>query len=247
MSVRGLPTMVVVLLAMGRGAVGGAQEPKVDSLRRDSAHVRQCVDCMMLVFPAAALGLAAPSAFLSFIDSTATPSRRQYGKTHLAAYLTGGPVASQNPDLGWTHGQNIEVLAYGVLMDVRLEQFYLFPQHLGYVTSHLGFIMTSEYGLAGGITFGYRGVRGPPVIGRQEGVEITLPLIWSRGDAWWRFESFYVGNTHGTNWNYRVQGEWPLGGTRYVAGVKAETMALPIRDRSDVSWVTLTALLGIHR
>src|SRR3954470_4606793 len=172
MSVRGIPTTVLVLLVMGRGALGGAQEPKSDSLRRDSVHVRQCVDCMMLVFPAAALGLAAPSSFLSFIDSTTTPSRREYGNTHLAAYLTGGPVASQNPDLGCTHGQNIEVLAYSVLVDVRVERYYLFPQHLGYVTSHLGFIMPSEYGLAGGITFGYRGVRGPPVIGRQEGIEI---------------------------------------------------------------------------
>ena len=246
MSVRDLPAAILVSLAMG-GALAGAQEPKVDSLRRDSVPVRQCVDCMMLIFPAAALGLVAPSAFLSIIDSTTTPRQREYGNTHLAAYLTGGPVASQNPDLGWTHGQNIEVLAYGVLADVRLEQYYLFPQHLGYVTSHLGFILPSQHGLAGGITFGYRGVHGPPIIGRQEGMEITLPLIWSRGDAWWRFESYYVGSTRGTNWNYRVQGEWPLGATRYVAGVKAETMALAIRDRSDVAWVTLTAVLGIHR
>ncbi|HKW11779.1 MAG TPA: hypothetical protein VJO33_15435, partial [Gemmatimonadaceae bacterium] len=223
------------------------QEPRADSLRHDSAHVRQCVDCMMLIFPVAALGLAAPSAFLSFFDSAPTPARREYGNTHLAVYVSGGPVASQNPDLGWTHSQNVELLAHGVVADARLEQYYLFPQHLRYVTSHLGFILPSEHGLSGGMTFGYRGVHGPPIIGRQQGIEITLPLIWSRGDAWWRLESYYVGSTRGTNWNYRVQGEWPLGRTRYVAGVKAETIALPIRDRSDISWVTLTAVLGVHR
>jgi hypothetical protein len=28
--------------------------------------------------------------------------------------------------------------------------------------------------------------------------------------------------------------------------VKAETMSLPIRDRSDVAWVTLAAVVGVH-
>lgn len=209
---------------------------------------RQCVDCGMLIFPAAALFLAAPSMYVSFGDSSPPPpARTEFGARHLSFYLTGGPVASQNPDLGWTYSENIELLAHGLYADGRLEQFYLLPQHLGYESGHIGFIIPSTHRLSGGLAVGYRGVRGPSIVGRQEGVEIALPLVWSTGDRWWRFESYYVASSHGTNWNYRVQGEWPIRRTRYVAGVKAETMSLPIRDRSDVAWVTLTAVIGVHR
>ena len=241
-----MSALMLVAQSVGEQA-GGQSPPRSDSLSKDSAHVRQCEECMMIIFPIAALFLAAPSAFLSFIDSAPPTGRAEFPTNHIALYLTGGPVATQNPDLGWTYGQAIEILTHGVAADARLEQFYLFPQHLGYTSAHLGFVVASAHGLSGGMGVGYRGVRGPPVIGRQEGVEIALPLIWSRGGQWWRFESFYVANTRGTNWNYRVQGEWPFGHSRYVAGVKAETMSLPIRDRSDVAWVTLTAVVGVHR
>jgi hypothetical protein len=217
------------------------------SIQRDSLSRRGCIDCGMLILPAAALFLAAPSMYLAFTDSSGPPpSRTEFGANHLSFYLAGGPVASQNPDLGWTYGAQIELLTRGFYSDGRLEQFYLIPQHLGYATAHVGFIVPSEHRLSGGVALGYRGVRGPAILGRQHGVEIALPLVWSTGDRWWRFESYYVASTHGTNWNYRVQGEWPFRHSRYVAGVKAETMSLPIRDRSDVAWVTLAAVVGVH-
>ena len=201
----------------------------------------------MLMIPVGAILLAAPSIALSFFDSTPAPSRGEYPNHHVALYLTGGPVASQNPDLGWTHGEEIELVTHHVYADGRLEQYYLLPQHLGYATGHIGFVLESEHRLSGGMGVGYRGVHGPPVDGKQQGLEVALPLVWSSGDRWWRFESFYVLTTHGSTWNYRVQGEWPLRRSRYVAGVKAETIALPISDRSNISWVTLTAVVGVHR
>lgn len=157
--------------------------PKGDSLLNDSTRRIGCVDCGMLIFPAAALLLAAPSMYVSFADSIPPPGRNEFARNHLALYLTGGPVASQNPDLGWTHGESIELLSHGVYADGRFEQFYLFPQHLGYATGHLGFIVPSAHRLSGGLAVGYRGVRGPPILGRQEGVEVALPLVWSTGDA----------------------------------------------------------------
>lgn len=202
---------------------------------------------MMMIFPAGALMLVAPSAFIAFFDSTPAPPRLEYPSNHVAMYLSGGTVGSQNPSSGWTYGESVEILARGLYVDGRLEQYFLQPQHVGYATAHAGFILPSMHHLAGGVLVGYRAVRGPAVNGREQGVEVALPLVWSTGDRWWRFESFYVGNTHGTNWNYRVQGEWPLRRSRYVAGVKAETMTLPIRDRSNISWLTLTAVIGVHR
>lgn len=218
-----------------------------DSSAADSARRIQCADCMMLIFPAGALFLAAPSTYVTFADSAAPPpAQTEFGASHVAAYLAGGPVGWEGPDVGWTQSAQIEVLAHELYVDGRLEQFELPPQHLGYATAHLGVIVPSTHRLSGGVAVGYRGVRGPLIDGRQQGVEVALPLVWSTGDRWWRFESYYVVSAHGTNWNYRVQGEWPIRHSRYVAGVKAEGMALPIRDRTTLSWFTLGAVIGVH-
>jgi hypothetical protein len=69
-----LITAALVLIAQSVAEqASGQAPPRSDSLRQDSAHVRQCEGCMMIIFPAAALFLAAPSAFLSFIDSAPPP------------------------------------------------------------------------------------------------------------------------------------------------------------------------------
>lgn len=201
----------------------------------------------MLIFPLAAVGLAAPAAF-TFGATSFAPSGEPSGfwRGHVAAYVTGGPVFTQNDDLGWTHTESVEALARGAYAELRLEHYYLFPQHVQYGLARVGYLARPAPTVSGGVTIGYRGVRGPPIEGRQQGVEIAFPLLIDLGTRWWRFEPYYVASAQGVRWNYRIEGEWPIPGRPVVAGWRADAMSLRFRDRTRVDWFTIAAVVGIR-
>lgn len=224
---------------------------RADSSRRatrpDSTRVVQCPDCLMLIFPAAAVWLAAPSVYLfGRIAPEAPAPLTTFWTRHAALYLTGGPTATQNPDLGWTHTEGLELLAHGAYMELRGEHYYLFPQHIQYALARVGWFAHPTATASGGLTVGYRGTRGPPIEGRQQGVELAFPVVIDLGSRWWRFEPYYVASLHQTTWNYRIEAEWPIPRRSELAGFRIDAMSLPIRNTTRIAWVTIAAVIGVH-
>lgn len=245
------------LLAFAFASAAGAQTPRtapVDSTRADTARCRCAtrdtlphrgpVDSPLLLFGMVAL--AAPPLFLMATDSAgASAVPFAFLRHHVALMLSGGPVFSQNQDLGWTHAENLQARLGGIYADARLEHYYLFPQNIRYEIARLGYLLRT-HSAAGGITIGYRGAYGPPIEGRQQGLEVGLPFLVGDADRPYLLESYYVMTSPITTWNYRLEHDWPVRGRPLTLGWRAEAMSFPLARGRRIAWFTMATVIGLR-
>lgn len=245
-----------LLFALAFAGVASAQRPATapaDSTRTDTARCRCAtrdtlrrhpVDSPLMLFGMVAL--AAPPLLLMGIDSAgASAGPFTFMRHHAAAFLSGGPVFSQNQDLGWTHAEIVETRFGGVYAQARLEHYYLFPQNIRYEVAHIGYLWRT-HAAAGGVTVGYRRAAGPPIEGRQQGIEVGLPLVVGDGDRPYLIESYYVATSPVTTWNYRLEHDWPVRGRPLTLGWRAEAMSFPLARGRRIAWFTLATVIGLR-
>ena len=213
---------------------------------RDTAPVGPDSPILYGLALAVTAALAAPSAYaLLPLDSTrdtVPPSSRP----RLSAWASVGTAFSHNPDVGFTHSENARLAVGNFRADLGVASFHLVPQRIEYLTGRIGWLGRQGCHAAGGVMIGYRGMRGPPILGRQQGVEIGLPLVISTRRVRWRLESYYVVSRRETDWNFRLEADrlqrdrMPL-----FTGLKLELMSLPIGKAGGVRWGTFGAVIGL--
>src|SRR6185369_8094890 len=189
--------LALAALLLGSASPALSQSTPKDTASRDSTRaVRDsrrynCPDCGMLAFGAAvgyiAGFLASPSLYLTHGGAALPKPTKPLDAPPLSVYITGGPVASQNEDLGWSHAEAVELIARGFYADLRYEQYWLLPQHVLYGVARVGYLARPLPGAYGGVVVGYRGARGQPIEGRQQGIEVGFPLFLGLGAGRWRF------------------------------------------------------------
>jgi len=187
----------------------------------------------------------APAAILYFADipERPEPSRLPCWRDHASIYVAGGRGATPDDESldHWAGSASFEVLRRGFIAEARVEHFRV-PEYLQYRTARVGRLSHPLPVIAGGVTIGYREVRGPRA---HDGLEIGFPFIAGHRAWWMRFETAYVLSTRQSSWNYRLQSEWLLGRGPFIVGFAAELQAWEIRRRGRLSPGTLAVLLGM--
>jgi hypothetical protein len=133
----------------------------VDSIRRSSARYKGHHALQGALYAV----VLAPAGILYFIETPprAEPSRLGFWKDHASLYLAGAVADFDADSLGVQIGAgsaSVEVLMGGFLAEARLEHFHV-PEPLRYATLRVGRLSHPRPEVAGGVTLGYRHVRGP--------------------------------------------------------------------------------------
>ncbi len=188
----------------------------------------------------------APAGILYFIETPvrAEPSRLGFWKDHVSLYLAGGDASSSADSVAplqtLAGSASVEVLKGGFLIEARLEHFRV-PEPLRYTTVRVGRLSHPRPEVAGGVTLGYRHVRGPRA---HDGLEIGFPFIAGGPGGWVRMEAAYVVSLKQSSWNYRLQWERLLGRGPFFVGANLELKAGEIRRRGELSHGVLGILFG---
>jgi hypothetical protein len=261
--IRWAARLAPLLLAGALGLVPGqpiraqAARPATDSARRDSLpkdsvaadsvrrgstrykghHAIQGVLYALVI---------APAGILSFIETPARaePSRLGFWKDHVSLYFTAGDVASSSDSVASLATRvgtaSVEVLKRGFLAEARFEYFEV-PAPLRYATLRFGRLSHPIPSVAGGVTLGYRHVRGPRP---HDGLEIGFPFIAGGPGGWVRMEAAYVVSLRQSSWNYRLQWERLLGRGPFFVGANLDLKAWEIRRRGELSHGVVGILVG---
>jgi hypothetical protein len=182
------------------------------------------------------LGVAPSSLLLSPKLTNPGEGTLAFAQSHVVAYTTVG--INYDDRNGWLHTQHVEVVRNGAYGELEVEQFYI-HQFYRTETVRLGYLWHPKSPLAGGVTLGYRYATADSL---QRGAEVGFPLAMGSDEAWLRFEPTYVVSARdGVCWNYRLQGEIPIGKTPYFSGFNFEAKAL---GRGDLQAIPITLLFG---
>ena len=212
-----------------------------DSVRADSTRVLNQHGMLAALYAV----LIAPASLLYIAETPARaePSRLGFWKNHTSLYLAGAVADFDADSLGVEIGAgsaSVEVLVAGFLAEARLERFQ-YPEPLRYTTVRVGRLSHPFPEMAGGVTLGYRHVRGPRP---HDGLEIGLPFVAGGPGGWVRFETAYVISLRQSSWNYRLQWERLLGRGPFFVGANLELKAWQIRRRGELSHGVLGILFG---
>jgi hypothetical protein len=157
----------------------------------------------------------------------------------------GGPAHAQTPPPAKDPAGRDSLPTDSVLVDsVRCVRTRYQGQHglQGVLYALLAGRLTHPHpALAGGVTLGYRAVRGPRA---HDGLEVAFPFVGGGLRGWVRAEAAYVVSLKQSSWNYRLQGERLLGRWPVFAGFCVDLKAWEIRRRGKLSHGTLAVLLG---
>ena len=177
------------------------------------------------------------------------PIRLGFWRDHASLSVAAGYAAgSRNPPLAgfesWTGAMSVEALVGRTFLEARLEQFRV-PESMQYRTVRVGRFARPYPSVVGGVTLGYRDVRGPRP--RHRGVEVGFPFVAGRPDWWVRLESDYVMSLHQSTWSYRVQYERLIAGGPFFAGAGVEFKTWEIRRQGELSHSLASIVLGTTR
>jgi hypothetical protein len=213
-----------------------------DSLRRDSTRVQHPHGMLAALY----MLLIAPAGIVYVVETPPRPEPTRLGfwKDHMSLHFAGGDASSNADSVAplrtWAGSASVEVLAGGFLAEARVEHFGV-PDPLRYTTLRVGRLSHPRPEVAGGVTLGYRHVRGPRP---HDGLEIGFPFIGGGPGGWVRFETTYVISLRQSSWNYRLQWERLLGRGPFFVGANLELKAWEIRRRGELSHGVLGILVG---
>jgi hypothetical protein len=185
--------------------------------------------------------LAAPPTLLFIKDTMHRHAPRlAFADDHVTVSFVGGGSWAK-PGLGWVHSESVEALKGRLYAELNIDHFDF--SDLGsaqFQTIRAGYLLHPWSSALGGATIGYRRARGDNV---QDAVEVGLPLVMGSQRGWARLVPTYVISSTGVTWTYRFQGEFPISGTRLVAGCNLEGRTL---HQGGVYFGTLAFVLGIR-
>jgi hypothetical protein len=224
-------------LALGDSALAQQPETPADSVQRDSvaqdstppdprppSHHSLWMYLLIPVGVAAMVVMGAAPASYAFLEAPAERPPLAILEEHRAAYVSLGGLFYEGETMA--HSANFEMIRKGVLVELKVEDFYR-PYHFQYLTARAGYLFHPNVGAAGGVTVGYRHAHRDPT---QAGLEIGLPLYIGvrQPTGTMRLEPTYVVSGHGVLWSYRVQADFPLPGTPYIAGFSGVGKSYPL-------------------